>query len=236
MDYFTKMRDWIDDTPTVEQPVRFGNKAFRTWLQIVIDDCPKFMIDMTGNEEASVEITHYFLRSFGSYGQLNYGTGHELNFILFLMSLFKIGYLKRADLRCCVNQVFWTYLIVVRRLQHKYALEPCDNDRIWSLDDYQFLPFLLGASQLNGSETLPESTRCQDEGPEVYEEFLYFSCLKFIKKMKSGIHFSEAQPLLNDIAAVPDWEMVIKGLQKMYVSDVLGKLSVMRHVHFGFMF
>lgn len=33
--FLEKCSGWVDDIPPLEQPMRFGNKAFRTWLEKV---------------------------------------------------------------------------------------------------------------------------------------------------------------------------------------------------------
>lgn len=51
--------------------------------------------------------------------------------------------------------------------------------------------------------------------------------------MKKGVPFGESSPLLNDISAVPTWNKVTTGLQKMFMAEVMGKLPVMKHLRFG---
>lgn len=37
MDYLQKIYDWLDEVPPIDQPMRFGNKAFRTWMDKIIE-------------------------------------------------------------------------------------------------------------------------------------------------------------------------------------------------------
>lgn len=56
--------------------------------------------------EAFAEVKTYLLDSFGSYERIDYGTGHELNFVTFLLCLFKLGVFKQDDFRAVINKVF----------------------------------------------------------------------------------------------------------------------------------
>ena len=89
--------------------MRFGNKAFRNWLDKVLASSSD-EVSKLSNEEGFVkavpEIKVYLEESFGSYERLDYGTGHELNFVVFLFCLFKLGVFLTEDLKACVNKIF----------------------------------------------------------------------------------------------------------------------------------
>jgi len=80
--------------------MRFGNKAFKTWLDQVSAESDSQLSKISkipGFERCIPEIKVYLLESFGSYDRLDYGTGHELNFVVFLFCLFKMGVLVKED-------------------------------------------------------------------------------------------------------------------------------------------
>lgn len=107
----------------------------------------------------------YLEEGFGNATRIDYGTGHEISFIMFLCCLFKIGFLVDTDFAAAackvfvrldkcftsvasVNNLYCSYLNLVRKLQQTYRMEPAGSHGVWSLDDYQFVPFIWGSSQL----------------------------------------------------------------------------------------
>ena len=153
-DYIEKLEQWLDEVPPIEQPMRFGNKAFRTWLDKIIANADADLVEIgkAGNPDfkhfsrAIPEIKEYLVDSFGSYERIDYGTGHELNFYVFLYCMCKIGIYGVDDYKELINKVFQRYLILMRRIQTYYYLEPAGSHGVWGLDDYQHLAFLFGAS------------------------------------------------------------------------------------------
>ena len=161
-------------------------------------------------EAAIPELRTYLLESFGSYERLDYGTGHELNFVVFLLCLFKLGVYDDADFKALILRVFQRYLLLMRKIQLIYVLEPAGSHGVWGLDDYQHLAFLFGASQLvkNDRGYIPDSIHSETTLDKESEDYIYFGCIQFIKKVKKGVPFGEGSPILNDISGVSTWEKV----------------------------
>lgn len=57
-----------------------------------------------------------------------------------------------------------------------------------SLDDYQFLPFYFGSSQLIGHRSiLPKSVRSRDTVEAHADDYMYLACIKFIYDVSSDL-------------------------------------------------
>eukprot|EP00124_Ichthyophonus_hoferi_P000399 Ihof_evm9s14 gene=Ihof_evmTU9s14 len=199
---------WIDDIPRVEQPMRFGNRAFKTWLAQLEMESGMLISQLLPPDQqgAVIELGPYLVESFGNSTRIDYGTGHEVNFIAFLCCLYVMGILDANDQKALVLMVFVRYLSLVRKLQQTYNMEPAGSHGVWGLDDYQFLPFYFGSSQLIGHPHLkprdfPNPSICD----KFSNEYLFMSAVQYIHRVKKG-PFGEHSPLLWDISALQQWE------------------------------
>lgn len=52
------------------------------------------------------EIINYLVDAFGNSTRIDYGTGHEISFIMFLCCLYKVGFLLSQDKPATVCKVF----------------------------------------------------------------------------------------------------------------------------------
>mmetsp|Transcript_12795 Transcript_12795/g.21642 ORF Transcript_12795/g.21642 Transcript_12795/m.21642 type:complete len:152 (+) Transcript_12795:137-592(+) len=112
--YLDKLDTWLDEAPPIEQPMRFGNKAFRVWMDRIIANADADLLEIckAGNpdfkniERAIPELKGYLVESFGSYERIDYGTGHELNFFILLYCLCKLGIYGYDDYKPMINKVF----------------------------------------------------------------------------------------------------------------------------------
>lgn len=226
---------WIDETPPVDQPSRFGNQAFRTWYAKLDQNADALVAAVlpADRHPAVPEIAVYLKESVGNQTRIDYGTGHEAAFAAFLCCLCKVGVLKVDDQLAMVFKVFNRYLHVMRKLQKTYRMEPAGSQGVWGLDDFQFLPFIWGSSQFVDHPTL-EPRHFIDEKVvnEHYQDYMFLDCIKFINEMKTG-PFAEHSNQLWNISAVPAWSKVNLGLIKMYKAECLEKFPVIQHFKFG---
>ena len=97
-------------------------------------------------------LSPYLLTSFGSFSRLDYGSGHEASFAVFLLCLSLLGFFtSEQDVeRQVVLLLFVRYLKLCWRLQDVYNLEPAGSHGVWGLDDYSFLGYIFGSGQLRG--------------------------------------------------------------------------------------
>jgi len=230
-----KLETMVDETPPIQQPQRFGNQAFRTWYQKLKDQAFALIQGVVPPRlyRSIPEIMYYLIEGFGNATRIDYGTGHEISFIMFLCCLFKIGALVESDKPAVPCKVFAKYLEVVRKLQQAYRMEPAGSHGVWSLDDYQFVPFIWGSSQLVSHPRIEPPSFLQEDIVEMYaHEYLFLGCIKYINKVKTG-PFAEHSNQLWGISGVANWSKINGGLIKMYKVEVLGKFPVVQHILFG---
>ncbi|XP_067662659.1 serine/threonine-protein phosphatase 2A activator-like isoform X2 [Haliotis asinina] len=226
---------WIDEIPPVDQPQRFGNKAFRDFFTRLQQNTARLLTECLGEKNAPAidELSVYLLESVGNSTRIDYGTGHELSFVAFLCCLYKIGVLTTDDYVATVLRVFERYMELVRKLQKIYRMEPAGSHGVWSLDDYQFIPFIWGSSQLLGHPRIqPKSFPKPEISEHFSKDFMFLGCIKYINEVKTG-PFPEHSNQLWNISGVGKWDKVNSGLIKMYKAEVLAKFPVIQHFMFG---
>ncbi len=232
--------EWADDIKPVEQEQRFGNKAFRAWHEKLTGSSEAFLSDLTcGHVEATKEIQVYLHDSFGNPTRIDYGTGHEMAFVMFLACLFHVdGILDvKRDAPAVGLVVFAKYMDLARKLQTTYRMEPAGSQGVWSLDDFQFVSFIWGAAQFMDDESTvsPKDISDYDKAEELRDDYHFFACIHYISRVKSG-PFAEHSNQLWNVSGVPLWSKVYLGLIKMYRAEVISKFPVIQHTYFGSVF
>jgi serine/threonine-protein phosphatase 2A activator len=226
----TRIEDQIDRIEPINQPMRFGNKAFRIFHSWLCENIDELLGDFPS---VSDESKPYLLDSFGNPIRIDYGTGHEAAFFCFLIVLVENNLLTFSP--SVILVIFRLYVRLVRKLTSKYVMEPAGSHGVWGLDDYHHLPFLFGAAQLIGHEsTIVKPNSLLSRSRELSPTFLYAECIEFIKTTKcKHAPFHEVAPLLNDLSRMDNWSLVCYGLMQMYKTEVLGKRPITQHFYFG---
>ncbi|KAJ8762454.1 hypothetical protein K2173_007893 [Erythroxylum novogranatense] len=212
------LAQWVDEIPTVEQAARYGNVSYRTWHERLVEKSESLILRFLPDDlkASTVEIVPYFIDSFGNSSRIDYGTAYGM------------GVIREEDYHAVVARVFVKYLDLMRKLQLVYCLEPAGSHGVWGLDDYHFLPFIFGSSQLIDHKYMkPKSIHNEDILDNFSNEYMYLSCIAYIKKVKKGF-FAEHSPFHT-------WNKVNSGMLKMYKAEVMEKVPIMQHFLFGWL-
>lgn len=215
---------------------RYGNKAFRSFCHRIAElkhpQLPPFSVRLLN-------------LSFGNATRIDYGTGHELFFLIACMTAARSYGLAAAmspEFAAVLGGqiIAGRYLDLARFIQERYSLEPAGSHGVWGLDDYQFAPFLLGSAQLIGFDKTVSTAAAVEPttftNSQLQKDFIYLSAVANVHRLKTrgnpSLPFANHSPLLHSIAVVPTWQRVHDGLGRMYVKEVLGKLPVVQHLEF----
>lgn len=273
LELLDELQNWTSEIEPLKTPQRFGNLAFRSWgqrLEEKISSLHHALLPIA-LQPYIPELQEYLLGGFGSWIRLDYGSGHELSFLAWLCFLVRLGALPYGtsdSIRLGTEErlaleVIPKYLQVVWGLQDRYGLEPAGSHGVWGLDDYQFIPYAIGAAQLRNqsfylpsaiisplnkpeqklaidqllqfipSSSLSLATRTSTSQSQPPFANLYTTSIARIHSLKRG-PFAEHSPILYDIATtVPNWIKVHGGMMKMWQAECLGKRPVVQHFPFG---
>lgn len=215
---------------------RFGKPEFRDFYDELKDSCSEILSSSEIPylpQEAIIELKAYLIESWGNRTRIDYGSGHELNFISFLLCLDRLKIITSKFYLAVVLKIFLRYISIMRRIQTIYWLEPAGSHGVWGLDDYHFLPFMFGSAQLSTHKHLRPISIHDPDILEMYApKYMYLACIKFINSVKTA-SLRWHSPMLDDISGVKRWSKVNEGMIKMYKAEVLGKLPIMQHYTFG---
>lgn len=244
MDCLARVSTIADENAVVHEKdiSRFGKIEFRDFYDQVKQEAPLMakLLVSSENEQYADELASYFAESWGDRQRIDYGSGHEFNFLCFLFCLDKLHSVGTPDYKPLVLKVFNRYMEVMRKLQKTYWLEPAGSHGVWGLDDYHFLPFLFGSAQLATHRHMKPKLIHNKELVETYwKQYMYLECIHFINSIKTvpgnqnEVSLRWHSPMLDDILSAKSWAKIKEGMIKMYKAEVLGKLPIMQHVMFG---
>jgi serine/threonine-protein phosphatase 2A activator len=229
LEAFGKLRNLLEQTPPVKQSAPFSNPAFKTWHRLLTQNASDLLGGITPDPEAQF----YFLFSFGNPARLDFGSGHELNFLAFICCLFRLNLLNDSDAESIVFDLFWGYWDCFQAIQGQYRLEPAGSRGAWGIDDYVALPFLFGSSQLVGHpELTPASVIRRDFADQYRDSNAYSRWISYLYQTKSG-SFQEHSRVLASLTSVASFDQLNTGMIAMYKGEVLEKLPILQRFGIG---
>ena len=102
-EYFASVQKDLDDSPPVEGKNRFGNIAFKTFYDKVNISNEQFLMKMLKSfnleSDFAIDLREYLKEAYGDRSRVDYGTGHELNFMIFLFCLNAIKSFEKQHLQ-----------------------------------------------------------------------------------------------------------------------------------------
>ena len=125
------------DEEVLEDASQRGKEAAQTTLNVnTLED--------KQDRAAIIELVAYLQDSFGQPVRLDYGTGHESSFQVFLYALSTIGCFGSTSsepppperLKAITLSIYSAYLAVTRQIQTDYMLEPAGSHGVWGLGKF----------------------------------------------------------------------------------------------------
>ncbi|WWC85833.1 uncharacterized protein L201_000700 [Kwoniella dendrophila CBS 6074] len=249
LDMLDRMTKWVEEVPIQPQSnQRFGNLAFRSYIKLVEERLPSLFTSTSIPTTLLPQLLPLFLNSyaFGHPVRIDYGTGHELAFVLGLYVCVISGWIggqgdKEEEEDELILRVFTKYLDLTTLLQKTYRLEPAGSHGVWGLDDYCFLPYLFGSAQLLDGDLSPIQSlekakhfhTNKNLDPNEIKD-LYTISLYHLLKFKSGATFQEHSPMLFSLSNQHlNWIKIHGGLKKMFLGEIINKKVVVQSIWIG---
>ncbi|XP_022217851.2 serine/threonine-protein phosphatase 2A activator [Drosophila obscura] len=225
----------VDKAASFVSSIEQGNKAYRRWSRSMLRSIYPMVEKAVPASKCHYvnELGQYLSGSFGNATRIDYGTGHELSFLFFQCSLFRAQILQEEDIAASALVIFARYLKFVRRLQVTYTMESAGNNGAYSLDTFQFVPFLWGVAQLSYAAPFPPLQMLDADVISRYKsDYLLIGCVSHVLDTKMG-PFAMHSSQLWSLAALSSWSKIHRGLLFMYLDEVLTQFEILQHIRFG---
>lgn len=110
----------LQQVPPKEGKMRFGNTAFKEFHSKVCDLNEKFVDKLLTflkvEKTCALELSTYLNESYGDNSRIDYGTGHELNFMVFLFCVNKLKPYDKNEYEALIHKVFYDYIFTMRKI------------------------------------------------------------------------------------------------------------------------
>ncbi|EDX11770.1 serine/threonine-protein phosphatase 2A activator [Drosophila simulans] len=212
------------------------SKSYRRWAHVMLRDIYQIVEKAVPSSKCRHvnELGVYLSGSFGSSAKIEYGTGHELSFLFFMCALFKAEILdKEEDLAASALVLFDRYLQFVRRLQVTYSVNSSNWHGGYSLDKFQFVPFIWGFAQLcHEAPFSPKKMLDEDTVAKYRGAYMLIDCVGHMATTNIGT-FARHSSQLWSLAALSSWTKIHRSLMFMYMEDILMDVDNLNALRFG---
>lgn len=228
LDIFHKILNVMNEIE-VSHERTFGDKSFQVWLEKIEKMKDDLFSGVINNEEA----IYYFLNSFGNSSRVDFGTGHELNFLAFVVCLFKLGVVNEGDSQDIVFCLFWEYWNCFISLQNKFHLPPAGSNGSWGVDDYVILPFVFGSSQLIGNKIITPNNIIDKNLSTIHkDEYSYCKWIAYLYDSKKG-NLEINSRVLYSLSSISDFQKIYNGMINLFYGEVMNKYVIFQQFKFG---
>ncbi|GAA5879211.1 hypothetical protein JCM3774_003522 [Rhodotorula dairenensis] len=212
--------DWLDGSASPSSTT----KAFQAWLAKLAQEADKLYHEsLTPAQHVAIPELAFHLRSaFGSPARLDYGTGHELSFLAFLLILRLVGAFTPTDEPALARETFAIYLDVMKHVHKVFRLEAAGKMGVWGLDENQHLVYHWEASQTRIHPSKRPALLVAPPGAAGIS-YLFLSSL---------LHL-HGDPVPARASSTPTADKDFQGLLRLYKHEVLDRLPVVQHFRFG---
>ncbi|GAA5900551.1 hypothetical protein JCM8208_000532 [Rhodotorula glutinis] len=223
VDLLTDAASWIQEPDSSATPSS-SRTAFLAWLdqlERAAADLHRILVVDPSHAIALPELRAHLVAAFGSPQRLDYGTGHELSFLAYLLVLRRVGIVSPTDEPALARRVFADYTTLIRKVQSGFKLEPAGKLGVWGLDEHGHLVYHFGASQARiHPSKRPASLLSPPNASPNRIAYLFLTTL---------LHLRD-DPSRSGAASTDDEDA---GLLRLYRAEVLDRLPVVQHLRFG---
>lgn len=228
LEIFNKIVTLMDEIE-VDNENMFNHSGFKKWIENIEKIKSSLFDGILDSEEA----IYYFLNSFGNASRGDFGTGHEFNFLAFVVCLFELGIVNDDDLQDIFFCLFWEYWNCFISIQNKFHLPPAGSSGSWGIDDFVILPFVFGSSQLIGNNIItPKNVLDKDVSTKYKDTYSYCKWIAYLYDSKKG-NLEINSNILWSLSRISDFQKINKGMVNLFYGEVMNKYVIFQHLKFG---
>lgn len=220
------VRNKIENTELEKGPHRFANSAaLRIHKFVQCLDLNQFFKNKLNDTDIDA-LSLYFKNSFGNEIRLDYGTGHEINFLAFLYTANTVKLVSVHE----THILFQEYFELIRLFIFKFNIEPAGSNGMFAIDDYNFLPFLFGSAEL-----ISTNLYFSDLFEKTNKNLMYAQAINFCQKHKCKLiktPFEKHSKVLYDMREM-NWTQINEIVMRMIREKVFNRNVVMQHFIFS---